>query len=310
MIIKLVSFADSRLSNSAKRFNVEARKFGFFDDIEVKSEKDFTTDFQTEFSDYLRPGVRGFGYWVWKPWVIQLELEKLRENDILIYADVGFTINPKGAKRFSDYIERVSSSPTGVLGFQAKRPDIDSPLVDDGRSLPAWRDKYWTKGDLLDYFKVRSCPEIINTPTIQSGLIFFRKCDNSISFVQKWLDVYRAGMNLVDDTPSISPNFPGFLENRHDQAVYSILGKLENIETISSNEFWTPRRWSSIPDWKALDKTPFHATRNLDFGNTMTKTGANSDIARKFSLRNIRVNFILLGKRIMNLFKPVSQRFL
>ena len=36
----------------------------------------------------------------------------------------------------------------------------------------------------------------------------------------------------MDDTPSQSPNLSGFIENRHDQSVFSILTKLRGIDVF------------------------------------------------------------------------------
>lgn len=310
MATTLISFADSRLSASAARFESQAAQLAVFSSIKVFSEKDFTTEFQTRFEKHLRPGVRGFGFWVWKPWIIKTKLNLLSEGDILVYSDVGFRINPTGRPRLYEYLSRVKRSESGVLGFQATRPEKAGPVKDDGRSLPAWLEKYWSKGDLIDYFGVRDQPEIVGTPQIQSGLIFFRKCPSSLSFVDQWLEVYESDFALVDDSESRSNNFNGFREHRHDQSVYSLLGKLNRIDTISSTELWMPHWWTSIADWQALERTPFHARRDLDFGSYPNKSGANKDVAAKFTSRSLRYSFVLLFKRLANVFKPISKRYL
>lgn len=273
MRTELISFADSRLSGSVARFKDQAAAIQVIDSVRVFSERDFTEEFQSQFNDHLQPGIRGFGYWVWKPWIIQTPLKQLFEGDILIYAHIGCHINPAGRKRLLEYIDRVNRSKSGVLGFQAIRPEPDGPVTDDGRSLPTWLDKYWAKGDLIDYFEVRESPEITDSPAIQAGIICFRKCASSLSFVNDWLTVFQTNFELVDDSPSRSPNFQGFREHRHDQSVLSILGKLNQIDTVSTSEFWMPRWWSSIADWKALENTPFHAVRDLQLIPNKQKPG-------------------------------------
>lgn len=295
---------------SADRFAREANGIGVFDQVEVLSEKSFTNSFVEQFQEHLKPGVRGYGYWVWKPWIILTELQKLSENDILVYADVGFTINPGGIDRLREYIQLTTNSASGILGFQAKRPEPGGPVVDDGRSLPEWREKYWTKGDLIDFFGVRDDTSVLDTPTIQAGLIFMRRCKESVRFAQEWFRVFETDFSLVDDSPSQSANFVGFREHRHDQPVFSILGKIHNITTVSSNEFWMPHWWSSIPDWKSLEKTPFHATRSLDFRSNDNAKGSNKDISSQVNLASITINLKLFVRRIVNLFKPRSDRCL
>lgn len=33
---------------------------------------------------------RGFGYWCWKPRVILMALEQIKEGDLLVFLDIGF----------------------------------------------------------------------------------------------------------------------------------------------------------------------------------------------------------------------------
>ena len=47
---------------------------------------------------------RGFGYWLWKPYIINKLLEKLSEGDILIYADSGCILHKKDIS-----VEKVNS---------------------------------------------------------------------------------------------------------------------------------------------------------------------------------------------------------
>ena len=61
---------------------------------------------------------RGGGYWIWKPYFIKTYLDKLNDNDILVYIDSGCTINKNNKKEFDRYIEIVKNHTTGILGFQ------------------------------------------------------------------------------------------------------------------------------------------------------------------------------------------------
>ena len=48
--------------------------------------QDYTKFFKDHFSDH------GFAYWSWKPYIIMKTLEKMNDNDILIYMDGGCTL--------------------------------------------------------------------------------------------------------------------------------------------------------------------------------------------------------------------------
>ena len=49
-----------------------------------------------------------------------------------------------------------------------------------------------------------------------------KKTNTTVSFAREWLH-YAQQKHLIDDSPSVLPNAPGFEEHRHDQAIYSLL---------------------------------------------------------------------------------------
>ena len=87
-----------------------------------------------------------------------------------------------------------------------------------------------------------------------------------MTILRKWIEIIDADFSLIDDTPSKSPNTPDFIEHRHDQAIFSILCKLNNVYTLSAFEYWYPKWNSRRPDWRALKYMPIHAKRDLDYG--------------------------------------------
>ena len=68
------------------------------------------------------------------------------------------------------------------------------------------------------------------------GIIFIRKCAESLELIRKWRGLFYENFSLVDDSPSKSPNFKGFIEHRHDQSVWSLLVKTNNIRYLSHLE--------------------------------------------------------------------------
>jgi hypothetical protein len=259
-----VSFASSNLKKSAKRIERQAAELCVFDGVYILDESDLTPDFTMRFKDYLKFDIRGYGYWCWKPQIILQILNKMRDGDILQYADVGCHLNINGLSRLEDYFKAAKDARTGILAFQAKPPEC--PFNYDGRNLLDLKDEKYIKGDVLEYFNVREIDEITKTQTIGAGVIFVRKCSDSMRIIQCWLDVIKTDFSLLDDTPSVTSNMPAFIEHRHDQALFSIICKLNFVETFSAYEYWYPRKNSLLPDWKALVKFPIQARRDLDYG--------------------------------------------
>lgn len=105
--IYLCSFCDTSLTPSAKRLSMQAHEFEVFEDIFMYNETMLTGEFKEHFKDKLVPS-RGFGYWVWKPYIILETMKKLNYGDILLYVDIGCHLvkNDKSMKRFNKYGQR------------------------------------------------------------------------------------------------------------------------------------------------------------------------------------------------------------
>lgn len=259
--VHLLSFADSSLGGSRKRFIRQARSMKFFNSVKVFDENNLSEKFRSQHSSIVRKGVRGFGYWIWKPEIISQRIKSIKTGDVLIYADVGFHICPAGKNRLRAHILELTKSHHDMLVFQASEP-TEYPVY-DGRALPLYLDSHWTKGDLLDALNMRSTPSI-HTPTIGAGLIFVKKTPTAQEFIEKWRDFSNRHPGLLDDSPSQSENLDGFVEHRHDQSLFSLLVKRDgNVIRKSAFEYWYPDPTNqSIPDWSALNESPFLAKRD------------------------------------------------
>jgi hypothetical protein len=264
MALFFLSFADSRYRRSLVRIAKQAREFKIFDRITIANENFLDVNFRNKFKKFLVSGTRGYGYWCWKPQIILQELDKLADGDMLLYVDAGCHLNYRGKPRLLEYFKILQNSKRGIVAFQAKPPEI--PLVHDGRKLFDYPNYAWTKGDLLDYFGIREHKEILNSQTIGAGIILVKKCGNSTDIIKKWIETFSYNFSLIDDSLSKSPNPAGFIEHRHDQAIFSILCLLNSVDTISAYEYFYPKSNSTAPDWSALENFPIHALRDKEMG--------------------------------------------
>ena len=192
------------------------------------------------------------------------------DGDILLYTDVGCTLNYKGAARFFDYVAIAREQ--NILGFQSKFIDSKTGKC-VMHTLP---EREWTKGDILDFFNVRHRPDITETGQIGATIILAKKCSSTYDFFAKFKSIFLTHFNLCDDSPSISPNMPGFKENRHDQSIFSILYKIAGYTSLMSSEYTCP--WVKFDknhaghvalgkDFFANSKLrPFYSTRKKDIG--------------------------------------------
>ena len=220
-----------------------------FDDIYTVCEKDLDKDFYKRWGRYLIPYSRGFGYWCWKPYFILKILDKMDEGDVLLYSDIGCYFNPDGKKRLLEYYEMVENTPTGILGVKSQEQSYN------GMPETLYYEYEWTKADVFAYYNVLNDKSYTHTPQFESGIIFFKKSPLVMQFVKDWYQAYLDDYSLATDSPSREPNLPGFKENRHDQSIYSILGKKYGIAEISTKEIFQR-------DWTLLDSYPIQARRD------------------------------------------------
>lgn len=251
----LVTFADSTLRHSSKRLLRQAIRMETFSNVKIMDEKSLQQRFVSKHRDLLSRDVRGFGYWIWKPQVIAQCLDDLPMNDFLVYLDVGCHLNPTGRNRLLDYFSIVAQSSTGILAFN---------LVQEGQIIH--REEQWTKGDTLLFFDVISNVSVRKSAQIEATVIVIQKRPDTHLFFEKWLNIMEENPSLVDDSVSSHPNDIDFIENRHDQSIFSLLGKLEGITLLPHDENFPPRRskLTGKPAWSDLKQMPIHAKRDKD----------------------------------------------
>jgi hypothetical protein len=209
----------------------------------ITNETNLSEDFRNKFQDKLKKDVRGFGYWCWKPQIILQALNSIDMGDIIHYADIGCHLNIQGRERLLEYFEICQLANSGILSFQDKF--IGNVFFDNRVGKNLGIERKLTKGDLLDYFNVRHNQEIVDTPQIGATTMFIKKTPLSMCLVTIWIRTFSNNFNLIDDTISASHNLEGFLEHKHDQSIWSILTKLNNVDIVSYFETQYPLIWSS-----------------------------------------------------------------
>ena len=254
------AFASPDLKRSSIRLYDQAKKMDFYDEIKILSLKDLNSEGQETVKGFLKKGKkRGFGYWYWKPFMILQLLKEMKENDILHYTDIGCHLIPKNLYRLKKYIDILNETQKGWLGFQYYQLDKNNNF-----KYPSREEFKFTKADLLAYFNVLDNAQITHTPQFWAGNFFLKKNDFSEVFLRSWLEVFEQRFDLIDNTPSKEKNFDGFIENRHDQSVYSILCKKNSIFNLSAYEC----DWAILNKqrtWEHAKDSPVLAIRDLKY---------------------------------------------
>ena len=222
-----LTFADSRFYQSMNRLQAEAADSGFFDRVIATDEYDLDPQFVARFHDKLTPSVRGFGYWSWKPQIILQCLDEMADGDMLVYADSGCLFNNLGISRLREYFA-LADNPHGILVFQLPENYIF------GSTDCITVDAAWCKGDLLDLFGVRDRDDIILSGQNVATSMVIKKCRASVDLIKQWQNIYVEDFSLIDDSPSRSENHSIYCENRHDQAILSLLCKTQGVTNLQN----------------------------------------------------------------------------
>ena len=245
----LISFADKRMTGALKRLRWQAEDMQFFDKIHLLTNQDLDSSFSTTYNHILNPRTRGFGYWLWKPYIIQQLLESIPMGDELYYVDAGCHFNPHGKARLKEYAAMLAASELGIVAFQL------------GKSCS---ERAYSKMDLMIHLGVHQAAHITDSGQLSATHVFCKKKESSIAFINEWLNTCY-NLHFIDDSPSLNPNFPEFIEHRHDQSVFSILGKLHEASCLSGHETWPSHNqsWNSMKNYPLWDKRDLGWTSHL-----------------------------------------------
>jgi hypothetical protein len=220
MGIHLITFAGEfepkKYMYAAYNLQKYAQKFNLFEKIKVFTYENLFEypKFYSSHIDFIKKNPRGFGYWIWKPFLIYKYLESLKEGDILFYVDTCTYLNVDAKEKFLEYIEIVKKNKDGNLFFE-----YDNII------------SHWCKMDTL---VALGGEELLNSKEVVPGVLFITANEKNIKFFQ-FLYHTMCNYHLIDDSPSELPNVADFHEHRHDQSVFSILTRLYMPDSISSN---------------------------------------------------------------------------
>ena len=259
--IVLLAFGTDDLNKSAKRLKLQALESKYYSDIKILSSKDLDKNAINFIENVIKKnGKRGFGYWFWKPYLILKVINELKDNDIIHYLDIGCHIN-NNINKFKKYISLLDADTRGLIAFQYY-PIVNEVFKDI--DFPKREEYKFTKADLFDYFGYLNNDKIINTPQFWAGSFFIKKNDFCIRFLENWIEVFKNNFELINDSPSSKENFPGFIENRHDQSVFSLLCKKNSISSVSAYESdWAIKK--NQRTWEHNKTNPFLAKRDLKY---------------------------------------------
>jgi hypothetical protein len=222
-----INYASNGFLNSQKLGLDSARSFGFI--CTGYNPDVIDCDFKNKNIQILS-AKRGAGYWLWKPYIILKKLNEINDGDYLVYMDSGAKI----IKDVDNILRMIDHK--GMLNFSMMQ-----------------KTSKWTKGDCFFHINKKNVDDYKDNNQMQATYLFFRKNNNCVNFVKKWLELCTMPSLIMDTNNLNMDNYSDFIDHRHDQAILSLLVYNENMMYIPQiDQFSVEHGYNQ--DWILVDR--------------------------------------------------------
>lgn len=224
MNLHLLSFGSpsEKYNWTLSRLKKEAEYLNVFKTINIFTEKnifDFCSDLKP-YENFMQSS-RGYGYWIWKYFLVSKLFENLLEGDILLYLDAGCSINENGIERLEFYYEMAEKN--NIVAFKMEHLE-----------------KKYTKKDT--YLRVIGEDlKFYDEGQVQASCFLIKKTKSTIDFIDEIKSIcVDQNYHYINDGKSLNENDETFIEHRHDQSVFSLMCKKHNAFLINDETYWEP----------------------------------------------------------------------
>ena len=199
---RLITFTDSNMTIAADICKTSALQNNVHE-VKIFTPKDIDAKFYKA-NKAILDQPRGCGYWLWKPYLIDWELKKMKDCDYLVYADAGVEI----VNNVNHIIDRMTGD---VWLFGNMWQHLHFCKADT--FIPILSNQYYN-------YQGKQC---------QASVIVIRNTEYARQLVGKWLE-WCCIPGMIDDSPSKLPNNREFQDHRHDQAILTCWAIRDNID--------------------------------------------------------------------------------
>jgi hypothetical protein len=207
----LISFGSKGYEGTLNTLKQSA--INYFDEVIIYNENDIT-ELREKLPEHFNAG-RGFGYWVWKPYLLLKTMkEKMVDNDTIFYIDstTNFITSP-------EKILEITQNDDIVL--------FSSCYVNNG----------WTR---YDTFYLMDClgEKYVNGEHSHGAFMVFKKTKKSLSFLEEFLNNCSNYQIISDASNKYGVNFKEFKDHRHDQSILSLMAIKHGIQLHRDPSQW------------------------------------------------------------------------
>jgi hypothetical protein len=285
MKVHLVSFAAglSEQSSVVDRFTEQAKSCDYIQTINIVTEGsgDIFSEFKSTFSDFIKDFPRGYGYWLWKPFILSKFLEKFPEEDVILYCDIGCELSSAGGEKFFKYIEKMKSAE--LLGFYTYTKQSEY---------------YWCKKELLDFFNLPK--NLLDDEQICATFFILRVGDFSKKFISEWFCISKSKNYIYLNDVVSKYQYREFIEHRHDQAIFSLLMKKYNLPVLAERSYFPPSLYYKN---SYVYQYPIHSLRSK--GKSFHIKNSMVQIKKSNFYEYVKYHIIFFKSRVLRKFGQV-----
>ena len=254
--LHLLTFSSQGYANP-KRFLDQAKQSDFFDSITLFSDEDVEPLMKNHKLHFWVWRKRGFGFWIWKPFVIQKRLNQIPDGDFLVYADQGFHIQSRGKGLLDKYIETLVASGSWIGVFSAGENYRPESFVKRG-SVMSYNPEFYQSG-FGEY--------------VYGGLLIIRNSDMARRAIADWRMLCES-FPILDPIPIRLFQHPAFIgqdgDNGYLPVVLSKYGGYVKFDANDVNVFNSegfqlhhvlPESDHESINWDSLSDKPFTVRR-------------------------------------------------
>ena len=246
--IHFITYSNNYFAQAKARLLKQAENFGGFKTITGYGPKDLPRTF----IQYYMPIItqkRGGGYWIWRPIMLKNKLASMQDGEFLIYLDAGCFLNKRGKQRFNEYIDLLDKSEYGIMSIQMTGNKGAHPLLPE---------RQWTTSQIFKYFGVSLNSKHANSGQYLSGVLVMKKNEHLLKIIDLVIKALEYDPLMFTDHYN-SGQHPGFIENRHEQSIFSLIRKLHGSVVIDGDESMIQpfggQESAKYPFWAARSRT-------------------------------------------------------
>ena len=245
----LVLFAEGSydLRAAGRRLKRQAKESGLFSTITLDNKRTLVknhSDFYFTFKEFISKNPRGYGKWIWKPYLILSKLNEIPSGDGVIYLDSGcyFNLKTENARlRFTDYLTMAKKH--GSLAMQLYDFEFSSPDLTDSRH---------SKPFLLDFPPIKE--DHYQTNQVQAGIVFLINNSQNLEFLTQWHKLTIYYNQLLSDKSYLVKNSIFVEDFNWDQSIFSLLYKQSEFFCLKDETYFSP-------NWFEGERFPIWAMR-------------------------------------------------